>query len=186
VGNNGSVILVSCASWLQGNASILVGVLKEGGAMNIQVTSPSAYAPKNKDSVRQTMNIQVKPPSACAPDKADPIRLASATIQAVDRIGEAASEEIEKAAEEIKRGATEIAEKLGALANAIKEHSKIAHEHITKYCDNATAVLEGVRDLQAKLEASERKTETQQLRDDRSIVPAFFRQGPAEDEDHKL
>jgi hypothetical protein len=155
--------------------------------MNIQALPPSAYAPKKNDPVRQPMNIQANPPSACASDKADPIRLASATIQAVDRIGDAASEEIEKAADEIKRGATEIAEKLGELANAIREHSKIAHEHITKYCDNATAVLEGVRDLQAKLELSGRKTETQQLRDDdRSIVPGFFRQGPAEYEDHKL
>ena len=154
--------------------------------MNIQALPPSAYAPKKHDPARQAMNIQANPPSASASNKADPIRLASATIQAVDRIGEAASEEIEKAAEEIKRGATEIAEKLGALANAVKEHSKIAHEHITQYCDNATAVLEGVRDLQAKLEVSGRKTETQQLKDDESIVPAFFRQGPAEYEDHKL
>jgi len=154
--------------------------------MNIQAPPPSAYAPKKSDAVRQAMNIQAPSPSASAPDKADPIRLASATIQAVDRIGEAASEEIEKAADEILRGATEIAQKLGALANAIKEHSKIAHAHITKYCDNATAVLEGVRDLQARLEVSGRKTETQQLRDDGSVVPAFFRQGPAEYEDHKL
>ena len=154
--------------------------------MNIQAPPPSAYAPKKTDPVRQGMSIQATLPSACAPDKADPTRLASATIQAVDRIGEAASEEIEKAADEIVRGATEIAEKLSALANAIREHSKIAHDHITKYCDNATAVLEGVRDLQAKLEVSGRKTETQQLKDDESIVPAFFRQGPAEYEDHKL
>ena len=154
--------------------------------MNSQASPPSVYAPKKTDPVRQAMNIQATPASASAPNKADPIRLASATIQAVDRIGEAASEEIEKAADEIKRGATEIAEKLSALANAIREHSKIAHEHITKYCDNATAVLEGVRDLQAKLEVSGRKTETQQLRDDRPVIPAFFREGPAEYEDHKL
>ena len=144
--------------------------------MNIQAPPPSAYAPKKSDAVRQPTNIQALPPSACAPNTADPVRLASATIQAVDRIGEAASEEIEKAADEIMRGATEIAQKLGALADAIREHSKIAHEHITKYCDNATAVLEGVRDLQARLEVSGRKTETQQLRDDGSIVPAFSRQ----------
>ena len=150
--------------------------------MNIQAPPPSAYAPKKNDLVRQAINIPTPPP----PNKADPIRLASATIQAVDRIGEAASEEIEKAADEIVQGATEIAQKLGALANVIREHSKIAHEHVTKYCDNATAVLEGVRGLQAKLEVSGRKTETQQLRDDGSIIPAFFRQGPAEQEDHKL
>ena len=131
------------------------------------------------------MNIQAPRPSADAPTKSDPIRLAGAAIQAVHRIGEATSEEIQKASDEIMRGATEIAEKLGALANAIREHSKIAHEHITEYCDRATSVFEGVRDLQAKLEVSARKTETQQVRDDGSIVPAFFRQEPAEREDHK-
>ncbi|HEY6331245.1 MAG TPA: hypothetical protein VI756_18105 [Blastocatellia bacterium] len=154
--------------------------------MNTQALPLSAYAPKKAVPIRQAMNIQAPGPSADAPTKSDPIRLAGATIQAVDRIGEATSEEIQRAADEIMRGATEIAEKLGALANAIREHSKIAHEHITKYCDSATSVLEGVRDLQAKLEVSARKTETQEVRDDRSIVPAFFRQGPAEWEDHKL
>ena len=60
------------------------------------------------------MNIQTPNPSAHAPTKADPIRLASATIQAVDRIGEATSEEIERTADEIARGAHRIAEKLRA------------------------------------------------------------------------
>ena len=150
--------------------------------MSIQALPLSAYAPKKANPIRQATNTQAQPPSAHAPTKADPIRLASASIQAVDRIGEATSEEIEKAADEVMRGATEIAEKLGALANAIREHSKIAHEQITKYCDRATSVLEGIRDLQAKLEV---KTETQQVRDDGSIVPTFFRQGPAEWEDHR-
>jgi hypothetical protein len=49
------------------------------------------------------MNIQAPSPSAYAPAKADPIRLASATIQAVDRIGAATYEEIEKTADEIMR-----------------------------------------------------------------------------------
>src|ERR1700724_3339142 len=98
------------------------------------------------------MNIQRPNPSAYAPTKADPIRLASATIQAVDRIGAATSEEIERTADEIMRGATEIAEKLRELAGDIREHSKIANEHVTGFCNEATSVLEGVRDLQMKLE----------------------------------
>jgi hypothetical protein len=61
-------------------------------------------------------------------------------------------EEIEKTADEIMRGATEIAEKLRELADAIREHSKIANEHVSGFCNKATSVLEGVRDLQLKLE----------------------------------
>src|SRR5476649_613973 len=98
------------------------------------------------------MDIQTTQRSGYEPPKADPIRLASATIQAVDRIGEATSEEIEKTADEIMRGATEIAEKLRDLAGAIREHSKIANEHVAGFCDKATSVFDGIRDLQQRLE----------------------------------
>lgn len=129
------------------------------------------------------MNIQSPPPSAYAPAKADPIRLASATIHAVDRIGEATSEEIEKTADEIVRGAMEIAENLRALARAIKEHSKIANEHVTSFCDKATSVLECVRDLQQKLEVTGREPETKEAKEDASPLPAVLRQGPAKFDD---
>jgi hypothetical protein len=79
------------------------------------------------------MNIQATNPSAYAPAKADPIRLASATIQAVDRIGAATSEEIEKTADEIMRGAADVTEKLRELAGAIREHSKITNEHVSGF-----------------------------------------------------
>jgi hypothetical protein len=118
--------------------------------------------------------------------KADPIRLASATIQAVDRIGAATAEEIEKTADEIMRGATEIAEKLRALANAIREHSKIANEHVSGFCDKATSVLEGVRDLQLKLEVNKRNAEESEAVQDSSPLPSLVRKGPAEFEDPKL
>ena len=63
------------------------------------------------------MNIraEIPQPSAYESPKADPIRLADATIRAVDQLGIATSEEIDKTAEEIVRGAAEIAEKLGKL-----------------------------------------------------------------------
>lgn len=129
------------------------------------------------------MNIQTPNPSAYAPVKADPIRLASATIQAVDRIGAATSEEIEKTADEITRGATEIAEKLRALATAIREHSKIANEHVSDFCNKATAVLEGVRDLQMKLEVNESEPTNDDAARDTSPVPSLIRKGPAEFDD---
>jgi hypothetical protein len=118
--------------------------------------------------------------------RVDPLRLASATIQAVDRIGAATAEEIEKTADEIMRGATEIAEKLRALAYAIREHSKIANEHVSGFCSKATSVLEGVRDLQLKLEVNGSEAEEREAAEDRSPLPSLIRKGPAEFEDSQL
>jgi hypothetical protein len=126
------------------------------------------------------MNIQTPNSSTYAPVKADPIRLASATIQAVDRIGAATSEEIEKTADEIMRGATEIAEKLRALATAIREHSRIANEHVSGFCSKATSVLEGVRDLQLKLEVNGSGAEEDDTAEDTAPLPSLIRKGPAE------
>jgi hypothetical protein len=134
----------------------------------------------------KVMNIQTQNPSAHAPAKVDPIRLASATIQAVDRIGAATSEEIEKTADEIMRGATEIAEKLRTLASAIREHSKIANEHVSGFCSKATSVLEGVRDLQLKLEVNGSDAEEKKAVEDTSPLPSLIRKGPAEIEDSEL
>jgi hypothetical protein len=134
---------------------------------------------RHADSRREVMNIQTPNPSAYAPAKADPIRLASATIQAVDRIGAATSEEIEKTADEIMRGATEIAEKLRELAGAIREHSKIANEHVSGFCNKATSVFEGVRDLQLKLEVNEREAQIEAVEDEILPVPVFLKNGPA-------
>jgi hypothetical protein len=131
------------------------------------------------------MNVQSPPPSTYGPAKADPIRLASATIQAVDRLGAATSEEIERTADEIMRGATEIADKLRALASAIREHSKIANEHVSGFCYKATSVLEGVRDLQLKLEADRsgaNETGPEPV-EDSPPLPSLVRRGPAKFEE---
>jgi len=132
------------------------------------------------------MNIQTPQSPAYAPTKSDPIRLASATIQAVDRIGAAASEEIERTADEIMRGATEIAERLRALASAIREHSKIANQHVSGFCSKATSVLEGVRDLQLKLEVNESDAEEEGAVEDTSPLPSLVRRGPAKFADPNL
>ena len=125
------------------------------------------------------MNIQTPQPSGYAPAKADPVKLASATIKAVDRIGEATSEEIEKTADEIMRGATEIAGKLRELADAIREHSRIANERVTEFCDKATSVLEGVRGLQQKLDVTAREAENEAT-DAMLPLPTLVTIGPAE------
>jgi hypothetical protein len=125
------------------------------------------------------MNVQTKQPSAYAPTHADPLRLASATIQAVDRIGETTSEEIEKTAQEIKQGAAEIAEKLQELASAIREHSKIANEHVTQFCEKATSVFDGIRDLQRKLEGDQGEPSGSEIKNEILQVPVFLQNGPA-------
>ena len=106
----------------------------------------------------------------------DPLRLASATIQAVDRIGEAAAEEINEAADEIVRGADEIAAKLRELAAAIKGHSKVAHEQISMFCDKATSMLAGIRNLQQGIGTG---TLAQEPKVPPEEIPLFLRSGPA-------
>ena len=132
------------------------------------------------------MNIQTKQPSDYAPTKADPIRLASATILAVDRIGAATSEEIEKTADEITRGAAEIAQKLQELATAIREHSKIANEHVATFCEKATSVFDGIRDLQQKLEGERGDSSEATIKDEVLQVPVFLQNGPTVSDDHSL
>jgi hypothetical protein len=124
------------------------------------------------------MNIQTKQPSTYAPTQADPLRLASATIQAVDRIGETTSEEIERTASEITRGAAQIAEKLQGLASAIREHSKIANEHVTQFCEKATSVFDGIRELQRKLEGDKGESSGSEIKDEVLQVPVFLQNGP--------
>jgi hypothetical protein len=114
--------------------------------------------------------------------RADPHVLASATIRAVDRIGEAAAEEINEAAGELIRGANEIAAKLQALAEAIRGHSKVAHEQVTVFCDRATSVLDGIRDLQGRLAKTEHDPELRRIQDD---IPTFLKEGPADFEDRR-
>jgi hypothetical protein len=86
---------------------------------------------------------------------ANPPRIATTTIKAIDQIGLVACDQIGQAADEVVRGADEVAYNLGTLASAIREHSKIASEHVVEFCNKATSVLEGVRDLQVRVIAGE-------------------------------
>jgi hypothetical protein len=135
-----------------------------------------------------------------------PIHLASATIQGVDRIGEAAAEEIDRTAAELTRGAAEIAEKLGELAEAIRAHSRIAHEQIAAFCDKATFLLDAIPNLKGKLDGvarleGQQKCEVLALakrkpsntaaqesdqQDPQDDIPGFLKRGPAEFETQEL
>jgi capsid protein len=123
-----------------------------------------------------------KNPIACHAPRVDPVRLTSATIQAVDRIGEAAAEEINEAASEIMRNASELAAALRELADNIKEQSKIAHEQVALFCDQATSLLDAVRSVHGRVEKIEPKAGIEEAQDD---IPTFLKQGPADFQDQK-
>lgn len=91
-------------------------------------------------------------PTEPAPRTRDPIRLASVTVKAVDQIGEAAAAEIEDAAAQLEAAAAEIGTKLRSLAKAVRDHSRIAGEHVEGFCNRSTAVIETVRAMQARLD----------------------------------
>jgi capsid protein len=114
--------------------------------------------------------------------RVDPVRLTSATIRAIDRIGEAAAEEINEAAREITRNANEIAAALQELAKDITEHTKIAHEQVTLFCNQATSVLDSVRTIQGRLDKIEQKPGIESAQDD---IPTFLKEGPADFEHRK-
>ena len=109
-------------------------------SMQPQALRRSAYGPMNASlSAYAPVNAS---PSAYAPMNSNPLRLASATIQAVDQLGVATSDEIGKTADEIMRGATEIVERLRELARAIRQRTEIANEHVAGFCGKATSVFE--------------------------------------------
>jgi hypothetical protein len=110
------------------------------------------------------------------PTQSDPLRLVNATINAVDKIGLATSGEILNVADELLRGANEVAEKLRHLASAIREHSEVAGDHVTTFCNKATTVLEAVRDLQERVLAGERAADVPETKS----APKSLPRGPAQ------
>jgi len=122
-------------------------------------------------------------PSAYAPMNLNPVRLASATIQAVDQLGVVTADEIEKTADEILRGANEVATKLRELAEAIRQHTEIASGHVESFCTKATSVFEGVVELHEKLRLNGHEPQAEKAEgaeNEPLPMPAFIKDGPAE------
>jgi len=131
------------------------------------------------------MNIQTQPPRAAgsAPTTLNPLRLASATIKAVDQLGVTTADEIEKTADEIMRGATEIATKLRELADAIREHTEIASGQVESFCTKATSVFESIVELQEKLRVNGHAPQPEQAKEageEPLPLPVFIRMGPTD------
>jgi hypothetical protein len=122
------------------------------------------------------MSLQTQPsrPSDYAPKQSNPMRLAGATIHAVDQIGLATSNEIETTADEIVRGATEVADRLRILADTIREQTRIASEQVAGFCDKATTVLEGLHDMQDKLLMNGHEPETEGAKNGTLALPGFM------------
>jgi hypothetical protein len=127
-----------------------------------------------------TVQPQISSPSDYAPKQSNPVRLAGATIHAVDQIGLVASNEIEVTADEIVRGATEVADTLRILADAIREETKIASEQVAEFCNKATSLLEGLHDMRDRLLMNGHEPEADEAEDGILSVPVFMRKGPAE------
>jgi hypothetical protein len=131
------------------------------------------------------MSIQAQSPRApgSAPMTVNPLRLANATVKAVDQLGVATADEIEKTADEILRGATEIATKLRELADAIRQHTEIASGQVESFCAKATSVFEGIVELQEKLRINGHQPQAEQVKeaDEEPLpLPAFIKMGPAD------
>jgi hypothetical protein len=159
---------------------LLIWLLEWSGQNNNQI--PVFLLRRYAINGRGAVNIQTPRPSASA----NPLKLATITIGAVDRIGLAACVEIEKTADDIISGANEVADNLRQLATAIHEHSEAASMHVTDFCNKATTVIEGVRDLQDKLLADQREGESEETEDDKSPLPKMIRSGPANGGGHGL
>ena len=132
---------------------------------------------------------QSRRPTAYAPANLNPLRLASATLQAVDQLGAATADEIEKTADEILRGATEIANKLRELAHAVRQHTDIANAQVESFCRKATSVFEGVVELQERLRVNGQQAPEavavpeETVADETLPLPAFIKKGPPEPSD---
>jgi hypothetical protein len=124
---------------------------------------------------RGVVNIQTPRPSSYTPANTNPLRLATAAIEAVDWISLAACGEMEKTADDIICGANEVADNLRRLATAIRENGKVASVHVTDFCNKATTVFEGVRDLQDRLLLGQRRAEAEETEDSRSPLPKVIR-----------
>ena len=57
---------------------------------------------------------------------------------------------------------------------------------VTDFCNKATTVIEGVRDLQDELLADQREGKSEETEDDKSPLPKVIRSGPANGDGHGL
>jgi hypothetical protein len=108
---------------------------------------------KIRDQAHYDSLQEVGEKSDAPPRARDPLALAGVTVQAVDQIGESAAHEIEEAAAAVELAAGAIGKQLRELATAVREHSRIAGEHVAEFVGRSTSVIETIRALQERLDA---------------------------------
>jgi hypothetical protein len=143
-------------------------------------TNTHSYQTAGGEAMSMKAQIEARRLSAYSPTDSTPIRLASATIQAVDQLGAAAADEIERTADQVMCSAAEVATKLRELAGAIHHHSEIANEHVAKFCSKATSIFESAVELQQRLRAKGYAATAEVAHDESLEVPGFMRKGPAD------
>lgn len=72
--------------------------------------------------------------------------------QAVDQVSADAATQIEATAKSVLDDAQVVADKLNKLALAIREHGRLATEHVAQYCGRTKHTMETVAQLQANLD----------------------------------
>lgn len=115
-----------------------------------------------KEAVRVPGVATMTPPkrpggsaSAYAPPAPpSPSQLASITVQSVGKIGDASADEIEKVRAQLKRGWEEIDAQLEQLAEAFRGHARIAEQHISEFCLQATDFFESISAAKRKLQGA--------------------------------
>lgn len=104
------------------------------------------------------------PVSSYAPGASN---ISEATVEAVDKIGNATSEAIEHTAETIEAEAKELADKLRKLASAMREHTRMAAEEVSGFCLKMTSARAIIRGLEVEIAG---KLDDQ----DKDPAPAFL------------
>ena len=99
-----------------------------------------------------------------------PPHLNDITVQAVDKIGGHAAEQIEQAATDIRAEADVVARGLEDLAAAIREHTIKASEQVSTFVTKTTHTLGIVRELQAKMKATGDGSESRDSGADRQNI----------------
>lgn len=110
--------------------------------------------------------------------QADPLRLAGVTVRAVDQIGKAASDEIQRAADELGRSANETIDEIRKLADSIRSYTKATSDRVFDFCDKTTSIVEGVRELHDKLRAGERPLQKEGIAENELSLAKVARKAP--------
>jgi uncharacterized membrane protein YqiK len=103
--------------------------------------------------------------------------ISEVTVAAVDKIGNATSDQIRHTADAIEADAKAIGDKLRALADAFDEQTRIASEKVSEFCLKMTSARNMVRSLESDLARKIKPIPGEN--DDNEPSPAFLHEPAA-------